>query len=163
MLKKTVLLGILLTVFLITGLTLPCAAQDADGDSNGLRKKLDTTLYEHAVRIPYNIKTKNWLTGLHIYTGYGDGEDFTIYFWGKTGNYATKTLHVSQGEGWTGLIENLLPAGKTFQSPTMINIYSKTGKFMVTQFLMNGSGFGYQSFYSYPYDGPIWPNWNPAE
>ena len=162
MLKKTVLGGIILAAFLFAGLTL-CAAQDEDGDSNGLRKVFDPTLYEHAIRIPYNIKTGNWSTGLHIYTGYGDGEDFTIYFWSASGNYASNTLHVPQGEGWTGMIEELLPAGKRFESPTMINIYSDTGKFMVTQFIMTGSGFGFQSFYSYPYEGPIWPNWNPTE
>ena len=160
MLKKTVLGGIILAVFLFAGLTLPCAAQDEDVNSNGLR---EATNFQHAIRIPYNIKTGNWSTGLHIYTGYAAGEDFTIYFWSASGNYASNTLHVPQGEGWTGMIENLLPPRVTFQSPTMINIYSTTGKFMVTQFIMNGSGFGFQSFYSYPYDSPQWPNWNPTE
>ena len=161
MLKRIALLGMMLAVFLLAGTTLPSAVQAEEEEPTGLR---ENGTYSHTVRIPYNIKTGNWVTGIHLNTGFTT-ETLKIYFWGPSGYYANSQITITTGGGgWTGLVEDLLPPSvDTFQSPTRLSIYSINGKFTVTQSIMNGVGFGYQTFYSYPYASPEWPNWNPSE
>ena len=115
----------------------------------------------HSCWLPYNILTGTWTTGLHIRTD-TFSEGLTIQFWHGSDKYDIVTLNLTNGT-WTGSVQNLLGNPALFQSPSLLLFSSTTGKFTLTQFLVNAGsgspGFGFQTFHSY-LTAEGWPHTN---
>jgi hypothetical protein len=112
--------------------------------------------------VPYNIKTNgglNWKTGLHIkMLGHETaGETLKVVFSSESSEYANFQIDVDDFDrgNWTGFVEQLLEEGAPsadFESPTFLHFYSRYHRFTVTQFIMSDTGFGHQTFHSWPVD-----------
>ena len=142
MFKRSVLFGVILSVFMLAGLTLPNAGQ--------ARTPVDPTNLNysyHMITIPYNIKVATWWTGINIV---GSQDNLRLEFWSNGVRYATKYLSTDDHVDKTEMIEDFLPPRIAFRSPTTLCIYSEKDKFFVSQFISDGTGFGFQTFNSYP-------------
>jgi hypothetical protein len=54
------------------------------------------------------------------------------------------------------LLEEGAP-GTAFQSPTLLHFYTGSKQFTVTQFIQCDTGFGFQTFYAWPYEyNDVW-------
>ena len=168
MLKKRVLLGVLLAVFLFTGFTLPTTGQAEQNEElvfipgpipdpfipGPILPPIDllpSLIYDyHMLMVPYNILVSGWWTGINLYSFTGD--NLKIEFWNNGAKYATKYLHLAAAVDETGMIESFLPSGVLFQSPTTLRIYSQNNVFFLTQFIgSDDGGFGYNKSTSYSY------------
>ena len=117
----------------------------------------------HELYIPYNVKGNGWWTGWHIMPRDG-GAVFSFFFENNGMTFASFSTTIPSG-GWTGLVENLLTLvgfdPSSFLSPAMIHVYTSSGPFTVTQFVGTDSldhpGFGFQTFYSWPFSND-WPH-----
>jgi len=109
--------------------------------------------------VPYNIKSGVWWTGLHIETNYLN-ETLTVVFFDGSDEYAVETIELPEAV-WTDAAENLLTNPAEFRSPSLLLFYSEYDYFTVTQFVGNDIGFGFQTFFSWPYsDTADWINGN---
>lgn len=146
--KKKIVIVLFIAVCLVMGGAL--SSQKADAE-------------EHMCWVPYCIKTGNWYTGVHFRTE-TFVETLTIRFWQGSTLYETVTLNLTDGT-WTGAVESLLANPANFQSPSLLYVISTNDHFTATQFITNtGSatgGFGFQTFQSWPFVSPFWPNGSP--
>ncbi len=95
--------------------------------------------------VPYNVNTYGYNTGLHILPDERVGASFAVFFFSGAAIYASSTLDVGP-QGWTGLVESLLPPGVAFRSPSMIGIITTepgNGRFWVNQFVFTSGGFSH--------------------
>jgi len=99
--------------------------------------------------VPYNIKEGVWWTGLHIETNRID-EVLTVVFYDGEEEYAVETIELPDAV-WTDAAENVLTNPGDFRSPSLLLFYSEYDYFTVTQFVGNDSGFGFQTYFSWPY------------
>ncbi len=167
MLKRSLLLWLLVVAFILSGLTAPCIAQETDSETqilaelqacmNDLQGKQDgsivstrgATEYVEFMKVPYNIMSGDWVTGINIEC-INDDELLIGYYHDSDKAYSAVKIPFRAGENLTKVVNDkiLLPT-KSFQSPTTIWFFSKNGSFAVSQFLMNSSGgFGFQTFFS---------------
>ena len=173
MLKKSLLLGVLLVVFLLSGLTIQCAAQDENDEpftveevscdlvyfqrslaalrSGSGAAMRGETLYAHYMTLSYNIIYQNWVTGLNIVSlnSSTNTDSLQFVFVSHGEMYAATEIELVPGmTDFTFVVDEILPEGKAFQTPTTLFIYAKKYPFVVSQFVMNGVGFGCQTFNS---------------
>ena len=118
----------------------------------------------HYLWIPYCVYSGGWWTGMHVKTNYLN-ETITAGFSGNT-FYASGVVVPLDSRGrWTGYVQGLLDNPESFQSPTLLHMYSVKGAFTVTQFVGNAEGgFGFQTFYSVPGTSAsnAWPYMTPT-
>ena len=148
MIKKLTIPSLVIFYLFISAFILPQAAYSAT----------------HELYIPYNVKESNWWTGWHIMPIGATGDEiFSFYFTSNGLHFASFSATIPRG-GWTGTVDNLLSLvgfdPSTFVSPALIQIYTDSGAFTVTQFIGNSSssspGFAFQTFYSWPVT-KAWP------
>ncbi len=164
MLKRSLLLGLLLAVLILPGLTMTCAAQDVIIESdtsvefqdcmaalqNGSIVSTRESSIAQVMEVPYNIVTGNWITGFNVHS-LSDNEELTFFYVNKGEPYRSfKIVMKKSMTDSTLLIDDKILMGSTpFKSPTTLLIGSIKGGFTLSQFLMNGDeGFGYQTFNS---------------
>ncbi len=165
--KKSLLLGLLLAVLILPGLTAPCAAQDGNSEADIYAEFQDRMSAQQNTRdssivstsatiaqmmeVPYNIMDKHWITGLNFHC-WEENERLTFLYVNKGETYHKITV------GFNGSLHDVtkvvndefLMQGESFKSPTTLLIASEKGAFTVSQFLMNDNGgFGFQTFFSY--------------
>ena len=172
MLKRSLLLGLLLTVLILPGLTMTCAAQEGNSESDIIAEFQDCMAalqnanesagggtivstrgdaapdYYHYLVIPYNIVTDHWDTGLNL--NCVEGEELIMGYIHNGETYRAVSVSFTGKTDITKLVNDKYFMGdKPFRSPTKLVIFSHKAGFTVSQFLMNDSGgFGFQTFFS---------------
>ena len=167
MLKRSLLLGLLLAVLILPGLTMTCAAQDVIIESDtsvefqdcmaALQNASDGSIVStrgatiaQVMEVPYNIMSGNWITGLNVHS-LNDNEELTFFYVNKGVPYKSFTIVMKKNMTDSTFVINseVLMGSTPFKSPTTLLIGSIKGGFTLSQFLMNGDeGFGYQTFNS---------------
>ena len=175
MLKRSLFMGLLLVALILSGLTVPCIAQEAGGNdgvsieisadasagfqdcmsalqgtSNGSIVSTRGASNANIMMVPYNIIEGSWLTGINLNCA-NDNEKITIFYINNGVAYNKVELELEKSlTDVTFLINSKVFMGDvTFRSPTTLLISSEIGSFYISQFLMNGSsGFGFQTFLS---------------
>ncbi len=176
MLKRSLLLGLLLAVLILPGLTVPCAAQDGDGDTYTITELSESELQDftldqqhgsivstrgatvHSLMfIPYNIVSGNWITGLNFICLEANEELSVVYIHAGSAYHGFTISTTKNFSDITKIVnDRAFMNGIAFKSPTTLLISTVKGPFMVSQFIMNGSmGYGFQTFYS---SQQGWPN-----
>jgi hypothetical protein len=104
---------------------------------------------KHMLLIPYNIEESGYLTGIHIAIVSKTAQEFLVGLSQGLNVYAARDITI-QPSGWTGLVSDLLPPGKTFKSPSMLVIIAPEGAsgFYADQFLFTRGGFSHVVFQS---------------
>lgn len=112
----------------------------------------------HICWLPYNVKSGDWATGVHIVTYLAPtlGESIAVQYWDVITNekYAEVLVPLSDAGSWTGMVQDLLDTPADYRSGSLLVFFSTAGFFSVTQFVVNAGstmpGFGHQTFYAEP-------------
>ncbi len=175
MLKRSLLLGLLLllllTVLILPGLTMTCAAQEGNSEADIIAEFQDCmaalqnaseeaeegaivstrgeTEYHSYLTIPYNIVAPHWITGLNF--NCVKGEELLVGYLHNGETYRAIRVDFTGKTDITRVVNDEFFLGEEpFRSPTQLVIFSTKGGFTVTQFLMYDiGGFGFQTFFSH--------------
>ncbi len=102
------------------------------------------------MEVPYNIIVDNWVTGINVHS-LSDNEELSFFYVNNGQPYLKVILKIdtSMVDSTFLINDKTYMADVQFKSPTTLVIFSKTGGFTLSQFIMNGDeGFGYQTFNS---------------
>jgi len=136
-------------VILLVVVLLVAGSSNARAEEKGSALRGSVRLVSQCV-VPYNVDGYGFKTGIHIVTSSATTKHLNVSFFCGGTYYASNSITVYP-KGWTGLINDLLPRGVSFRTPTLlyVNYYKDpnsewSGKFWVTQFLFTEYGFSHQ-------------------